>query len=544
MAHEADLSQLREAQQKVRESADLELNKLVRESADLRATHEATSERLRLAQRLINKLKAARDTALSGLARAQVELQETRAAQEEANKRRDAEVKSMNQELRVAQEKLRTLDTELHQAREDASHQLLRTNEAHERAIERLNQHLNQEAQKARSIEQMQLWIGVLRGQLSESEQARDAARERLTQYEQSVQQFQEVLGERDRQVKQLESQLAERSRMLESRAQEIDSLKQALDERLLVVRKDADRARAERSEVLMEKQALERRLREAEQQLTGYDQERNQFIERMMEMDKELQALRQDRANETKSRNDALEQLRDELNAQMKEMQTQRDRTAECLREANSFLVEQTANKQMLLDQLKTSQDQYSQTTSKLRVELDQGQREKIALQRQIEDLTTRLARAETMVRDADARCAKAEQAHRRTTREVEKLALESASKRAVTQATACLFHSESPKPADTRSSQLPRSVIDPSRLDCPDLVGLSTACRQSERLSPTLCSPCWSGSTADLEWMVSPHEEADRRKVKFHASPRLNATENTRPIVPDSSNAGKLIP
>lgn len=77
-----------------------------------------------------------------------------------------------------------------------------------------------------------------------------------------------------------------------------------------------------------------------------------------------QLRDLRQERATDAKSHKEALDLVRSELNAQLKEMQTQRDRTADCLREANAFLVEQTANKQMLLDQLKTSQDQHAQVS------------------------------------------------------------------------------------------------------------------------------------------------------------------------------------
>ncbi|TPP59493.1 hypothetical protein FGIG_06932 [Fasciola gigantica] len=502
MQYEVDLAQLRESHQKLRESNESELNKLLRESVDLRAAYESTSERLRLSQRLISKLKSARDTALSGLARAQVQLQETQANQEEANRRREAE---------------------LRQAREEASQQLLRTNDAHERAIERMNQHLHQEAQKSQNMEQLQMWIGELRKQIVESEQARDAALDRVQQCERTIQQLQDSLGERNRHLEQLQSQLAERSRLVESRAQELDSLKQALDERLAVVRKEADKARAERSEVVMEKQSVERQLREAEQRLVEYEKERNQLLQRITEMDKELRGLHQERANDVKSQNETFDQIRDELNTQLKEMQSQRDRTAECLREANAFLVEQTANKQMLLDQLKTSQDQHTQVTSKLRADLERCQREKTILQRQVDDMTGRLARTEMMVREADSRRAKAEQEHRRTSREVEKLALESASKRAVTQATSNLFNTELPKPISriNRSIQASKSLsLDPLS-EGHASTNVAGVCRESDRTSPAPCSSSWSGSTAELEWMLSPREGSDRRKVTFQTSP-----------------------
>ncbi|THD24283.1 hypothetical protein D915_004903 [Fasciola hepatica] len=535
MQYEVDLAQLRETHQKLRESNEGELNKLLRESVDLRAAYESTSERLRLSQRLISKLKSARDTALSGLARAQVELQETQANQEEANRRREAEVKSMNEALLAAQTKLQTLDSELRQAREEASQQLLRTNDAHERAIERMNQHLHQEAQKSQNMEQLQMWIGELRKQIVESEQARDAAQDRVQQCERTIQQLQDSLGERNRHLEQLQSQLAERSRLVESRAQELDSLKQALEERLVVVRKEADKARAERSEVVMEKQSVERQLREAEQRLVEYEKERNQLLQRITEMDKE------ERANDVKSQNETFDQIRDELNTQLKEMQSQRDRTAECLREANAFLVEQTANKQMLLDQLKTSQDQHTQVTSKLRADLERCQREKTILQRQVDDMTGRLARTEMMVREADSRRAKAEQEHRRTSREVEKLALESASKRAVTQATSNLFNNDLPKPISriNRSVQASKSLsLDPlsEGYASTNLVGV---CRESDRTSPAPCSSSWSGSTAELEWMLSPREGSDRRKVTFQTSPLLRTAANTRPTVSEPSSA-----
>lgn len=183
------------------------------------------------------------------------------------------------------------------------------------------------------------------------------------------------------------------------------------------------------------------------------------------------------------------------------------------------------------------------TKVSSKLRADLDQCQREKATLQCQVDDLMSRLSRAEKMVREADSRCAKAEQEHRRTTREVEKLALESASKRAVTQATSSLFITDPPKPLSRMNGSIPPSKslsFDPlseRRVS----VELNGVCREPERSSPVPCSSSWSGSTAELEWLLSPREGSDRRKVTFRTSPLMKTAANVRPAVSEPSSAGR---
>ncbi|KAF5402303.1 hypothetical protein PHET_04087 [Paragonimus heterotremus] len=459
--YEADLTEIRTTQQTFRASTDGQL-------AELQSVHEATVERLNMAQRLITRLKSARDTALTGLAQTQVELKEAHDAHELSNRQKIEELNAVKSELNSTMQKLTSAESEacfcyfqwwstldLHQMREDSMKQLLRNNDEYEFTISQLNQQLSAEVQKS---EQYQIWISDLRKQLADTESEYKSVQDermlgdhRLEESERKVRQLEIQLSERNHELEKLQFEITERSRLLDLRAQELQELQSTIITRMTEAQKAVESARSQQAEGDLETQLLAGRLKEAEEAAAAGEQKRRQMSVHITELENELAKHNQSRTEQAAEHNRNQSELREDLLRQLHEAQQQRDLSTECLREANQFLVEQTAAKQSLMEKMKEMQDKYEQASpfrffmfsyflahTQSKRDLAASDRERVALQQQVNESSAQLVHARALVEEAVDRVSRLESDNKRAERRSQQLALEIASKNAVAAATA----------------------------------------------------------------------------------------------------------
>ncbi|KAA3674183.1 uncharacterized protein DEA37_0012342 [Paragonimus westermani] len=611
--YEADLTELRTTEQTFRASTNEQL-------AELQSVHEATVERLNMAQRLITRLKSARDTALTGLARTQVELKESHDAHELSNRQKIDELNAVRLELNSMRQKLTSTESELHQMREDSAKQMLRNNDEYEFTISQLNQQLSAETQKS---EQYQIWISDLRKQLADAEFEHKSVLDermlddrRLEESERKVRQLELELSERNRELEKLQLEVTERSRSLDLRAHELQELQSTIITRMTEAQKAVESARSQQVEGELETQLLAGRLKEAEEAAAAGEQQRKQMSVHIMELENELTKHNQSRAEQAAEHDRNQSDFREDLLRQLHEAQQQRDLSTECLREANHFLVEQTAAKQSLMEKMREMQDKYEQASSsnfpvfhclipscmyyllpqrispciflyrppqisfyrlsclitlplvirllsgspvlfnflfhallqthiQSKRDLAASDRERAALQQQVNETSAQLMHARTLVEEAVERVSRLESENKRAERQSQQLALEVASKNAVAAATASsLMHL---KPADNLGIAWGRSSdVDVGNYLSSENHHLSGAPKMydsdyqppvfSRRLStesPSLSHPC-AGSDND---------GTERRKVTFAPLPVKKTTESVHTTSSAASDLEQLI-
>ncbi|KAF7257974.1 Spindle assembly checkpoint component MAD1 [Paragonimus skrjabini miyazakii] len=531
--YEADLTELRTTQQTFRASTDGQL-------AELQSVHEATVERLNMAQRLITRLKSARDTALTGLARTQVELKEAHDAHELSNRQKIEELNAVKSELKSTIQKLTSAESELHQMREDSMKQLLRNNDEYEFTISRLNQQLSAETQKS---EQYQIWISDLRRQLADTESEYKSVQDermlgdrRLEESERKVRQLETQLSERNHELEKLQFEITERSRLLDLRAQELQELQSTIITRMTEAQKAVESAQT---------QLLAERLKEAEGAAAAGEQERRQMNVHITELENELAKHKQSRTEQAAEHNRNQSELREDLLRQLHEAQQQRDLSTECLREANQFLVEQTAAKQSLMEKMKEMQDKYEQAHTQSKRDLAASDRERVTLQQQVNESSAQLVHARALVEEAVERVSRLESENKRAERQSQQLALEIASKNAVAAATASsLMHL---KPTDNLRMVWGQSGdVGEGNYLSPEkqyISGAPTMRDYDDQL--TVFNRRLSTESLNLS---NPFAESDsngteRRKVTFAPLPAKKTTESPRTISTAASDLEQLI-
>ncbi|KAF6773406.1 hypothetical protein AHF37_07434 [Paragonimus kellicotti] len=521
--YEADLTELRTTQQTLRASTDGQL-------AELQS-------------RLITRLKSARDTALTGLARTQVELKEAHDAHELSNRQKIEELNAVKSELNSTMQKLTSAESELHQVREDSMKQLLRNNDEYEFTISQLNQQLSAETQKS---EQYQVWISDLRKQLADAESEHKSVQEeqmlgdrRLEESERKVRQLEIQLSERNHELEKLQSEVTERSRLLDLRAQELQELQNTIITRMTEAQKAVESARSQQAEGDLETQLLAERLKEAEEAAVAGEQERRQMSAHITELENELAKHNQSRTEQAAEHNRNQSELREDLLRQLHEAQQQRDLSTECLREANQFLVEQTAAKQSLMEKMRQMQDEYEQAQTQSKRDLAASDRERVALQQQVNESSSQLMHARALAEEAVERMSRLESENKRVERQAQQLALEVASKNAVAAATASsLMHL---KPTDNLRTVWGRSgdVGEGNYLSHEQqyISGAPTVRDSDDQLS--IFSRRLSTESPHLNNPVAESDSngTERRKVTFAPLPAKKTTESPRTI----STAGK---
>ncbi|KAF8571051.1 Spindle assembly checkpoint component MAD1 [Paragonimus westermani] len=540
--YEADLTELRTTQQTFRASTNEQL-------AELQSVHEATVERLNMAQRLITRLKSARDTALTGLARTQVELKESHDAHELSNRQKIEELNAVKLELNSMRQKLTSTESELHQMHEDSAKQMLRNNEEYEFTISQLNQQLSAETQKS---EQYQIWISDLRKQLADAEFEHKSVLDermlddrRLEESERKVRQLEIELSERNHELEKLQLEVTERSRLLDLRAHDLQELQSTIITRMTEAQKAVESARSQQVEGELETQLLAGRLKEAEETAAAGEQQRKQMSVHIMELENELAKHNQSRTEQAAEHDRNQSELREDLLRQLHEAQQQRDLSTECLREANHFLVEQTAAKQSLMEKMREMQDEYEQTHTQSKRDLAASDRERAALQQQVNETSAQLVHARTLVEEAVERVARLESENKRAERQSQQLALEVASKNAVAAATASsLMHL---KPTDNLRIAWGRSGD-------VDVGNYLSSERQHLSGAPKMCDSDYQppvfrrrlsteSSSLNHPCAGSDNNGTEHRKVTFAPLPVKKTTESARTTSSAASDLEQLI-
>ncbi|GAA31266.2 hypothetical protein CSKR_102708 [Clonorchis sinensis] len=527
--YEVELAHLKQTHENVRASLEDSLSNVKNQLVEVKSSHETNTERLNTAQRLVVRLKTARDSALAQLTRMEDEFKLARKQHERSQSQTMDELAALKLQLQVTQQKLSDTERMHKQVAEDHDKQLQNVRQQHDRTTMVLRQKL---AAKSQTVASLELQVAAQREELVTAQNKVKTAcdsqlvsERRLEESERKLRSLELDIIERDDKIQRLLARVSEENANVPEKEQRNPQNHQtAVSDNMEAHIEPYTQHSAEAG---LAKKAVNDRLRELEQAVIAAENERNNANARMRELEFQLLQRKHIQSERETEQMQDQRKLLEELRMQLQNTQSQRDHVEECLRETKDLLNEQTTAKRTLEERLQNMHQQYEQAQVELKSELSASQRERFELKRQLAETRFKLQRAEALAQDTEYRVSQVELEQKRALRDSEQLAVDSAARKVISEFTTSSFLQS---PSNNDGMEVSGNPENSSHLTQTNFVDNPT-CKQTGHDVQTLRP-------------INPINcEKQTRKVTFAPSPLVDSNEVTRSTSTAASQLEALI-
>ncbi|OON23580.1 hypothetical protein X801_00503, partial [Opisthorchis viverrini] len=525
--YEVELAHLKQTHENVRASLEDSLSNVKNQLVEVKSSHEANTERLHTAQRLVVRLKTARDSALAQLTRMEDEFKLAGKQYERSQIQTMDELAALKLQLQVTQQKLSDTERMHKQVTEDHDKQLQNVRQQYDRTIMVLRQKL---AAKSQTVASLELQVAAQREELVAAQNKVKTAcdnqlisQRRLEESERRLRSLELDIIERDDEIQRLLARVSEgNSNFIEEEQRDPQNHKfffrmfeqTAVSDNMEPTQTHVKPSIQHSAKAGLAAKVVDDRLRELEQAVIAAENERNNANARIRDL--ELQLLQHKHIQselETEQMQDQ-RKLLEELRVQLQNTQGQRDHVEECLRETKDLLNEQTTAKRTLEERLQNMHQQYEQAQIELKSELSASQRERFELKQRLAETCFKLQRAEALAQDTEYRLSQVELEQKRALRDSEQLAVDSAARKAISEFTTSPFLQS---PPNNDGFEVPGNLENSSHLTRTNFVDNPT-CKQT-------------GNDVQTFRPIDPINcEKQTRKVTFAPSPFVDSDKVTR--------------
>ncbi|VDQ01591.1 unnamed protein product [Trichobilharzia regenti] len=227
--YKSELNDLRISKDNKRASTEDELINLTKQLNELKTCHDIVQKQTHTNQRIISKLKLARDNALNGMGKLQVELKDTRENYERQLKQQLEEIVHIRQKCKQTEAKLQETNVKYENLLAESNNQLC----FNQNIVKQLEATMNDQNAQMLKFKEMELKITELKNSLNESEIRLKAANnlkelndQSYSELETRFNQLQVRLNERELLVKHLEDEIQMKTRLLEEKSKEYELIK------------------------------------------------------------------------------------------------------------------------------------------------------------------------------------------------------------------------------------------------------------------------------------------------------------------------------
>ncbi|TGZ70256.1 hypothetical protein CRM22_003303 [Opisthorchis felineus] len=530
--YEVELTHLKQTHENIRASLEDSLSNVKNQLLEVKSAHETNTERLHTAQRLVVRLKTARDTAVAQLSRMEAEFKLARKQHEGSQSQTMEELAALKLQLQVTQQKLSDTEHMHKQVVEDHDKQLQNVRQQYDRTTMVLRQKL---AAKSQTVASMELQVAAQREELvTAQDKVRTAcdnqsmSEMRLEESERKLRSLELDIIERDDKIQRLLARVSEaNSNFLEKEPQNPQNHQTAVSDNTEATQTHIEPSIHHLAEAGLANKAVDDRLRELEQAVIAADNERNNANARVRDLEFQLLQRKHIQSERETQQMQDQRKLLEELRVQLQNTQGQRDHVEECLRETKDLLNEQITAKRTLEERLQNMHQQYEQAQVELKSELSASQRERFELKQQLAETRFKLQRAEALAQDAEYRISQVELEQKRALRDSEQLAVDSAARKAISEFTTPSFLQS---PLNNDDMEVSGNPENSSHLTQTNFVDNPT-CKQTGH---------------DVQTVLPINHincEKQTRKVTFAPSPLVNSDEITRSTSTAASQLEALI-
>ncbi|CAI2727031.1 unnamed protein product [Schistosoma spindalis] len=421
--YQLELNSLRTSKVNINESMVEELKNLTKELNDLKLTHTIVQKQLHTNQRIINKLKLAKNTALNNYDKLQIELKDKCDNYEKQLNEKSNEIQRTRQKLKQIEIKLQEANNKYENLIEESNNQLCFS----QNVIKQLENTMMNQNNQITKINEMELKITELNGLLTESELRLKSANtsqelndQRYNELEVCFNQLKIKLNERENLIKFLENEIQSKTSLFEEKSKEYELLKATVDQQLANSNKTVEFSTNLHKESEIQKSKLEEHNSQLQQELLEVQKMNRQLQLDIRDLESKLLERNHDQTNQISAYN--------EIKYQLKVLTEKFNTQTKLLDDTKLNVDALTKEKQLLLEQIELDKQKHKQLEQRLQNESKSHEDLKTILTNQISDLSTKLCNTEKLLHETENRFYLAEQKAELACQKAKQLTIETA--------------------------------------------------------------------------------------------------------------------
>ncbi|CAH8838270.1 unnamed protein product [Trichobilharzia szidati] len=439
--YKSELNDLRISKDNMRASTEDELINLTKQLSELKTCHDIVQKQAHTNQRIISKLKLARDNALNGMGKLQVELKDTRENYERQLKQKLEEIVHIRQKCKQTEAKLQETNVKYENLLAESNNQLC----FNQNIVKQLETTMNDQNAQMIKFKEMELKITELKNSLTESEARLKVANnlkelndQSYSELENRFNQLQVRLNEREILMKHLEDEIQMKTRSLEEKSKECELIKASVDRQISSAIKTAELSTDQQKEIEAQKLKIEEQKNQLQQELLEVQKMNRQLQSDIRNLESQLIEQNCSKTKHISEYN--------ELKYEMKSMTEQFTAQTKQLDDVKQTVESLNKEKQTLLQQIDEEKQKYTQLEGEFHKESNLHKQSKQALTSQVTELSAKLYSTEKSLIEAENRCIQAEQKAELACQEAKRLAVEVATAKTLSQLKNCSVYINEP--------------------------------------------------------------------------------------------------
>ncbi|KAK4469352.1 hypothetical protein MN116_006913 [Schistosoma mekongi] len=422
--YKLELNSLHTSKDHFNASTEEELKNLTQQLNNLKSTHTIVQNQLHTNQRIINRLKLARSTALSNMSKLQVQFKDTCDDYETKLRQKSEEIQHIHQQLKQTEGKLEEANkkaSSLTHLIEESNNQLC-FNQTIMKQLE--NSILNQNNQITK-INKMELKIIELNNLLNESnirlksvkttQQLND---HQYNELENCFNQLQIKLNERENLIKYLKNEIQCKNNLFNEKLKEYELLKATTNQQIVSVNKTVEFSTNLQKEIETQKCKLEEHNNQLQQELLEVQKMNRQLQLDIRDLENKLMEQNQERTKQISEYN--------EIKYQLKTLTEQFNKQTKQLDDTKLNIETLIKEKQVLLEQIEHANQKHKKLQQNIQNESKSHETLKLTLTNQISELNTKLYNTEKLLHDTQNRFYVAEKQAKLACQKAKQLAIE----------------------------------------------------------------------------------------------------------------------
>ncbi|CAH8524234.1 unnamed protein product [Schistosoma rodhaini] len=421
--YQLELNSLHTSKVNFNESTMEELKNLTKELNDLKLTHTIVQKQLHTNQRIINKLKLTKNTAIINLDKLKIELKEKCDSYEKQLNDKSNEIQHIRQKLKQTEIKLKEANNKYENLMEESNNQLCFS----QNIIKQLENTTMNQTNQITKINEMELKITELNNLLNESElrlksinTTKELNDQRYIELENCFNQLKIKLNERENLIQFLENEIQNKTNLLNEKLKEYELLKATVDQQLANSNKTVEFSTNLHKESEIQKSKLEEHISQLQQELLEVQKMNRQLQLDIRDLERKLLEQNHDHTNQISAYN--------EIKYQLKVLTEKHNTQTKQLDDTKLNVETLTKENQLLLEQIEQDKQKRRQLEQRIQNESKSHEESKTILTNQISDLNTKLYNTEKRLHETENQFYLAEQKAELACQKAKQLTIEAA--------------------------------------------------------------------------------------------------------------------